>query len=175
LVTVRSHTVLTLVVTDALAVLTAFVAVTDDGAVIVATATFDGTFSTTTMLAVSPTAKLGSVQVTVPVPPIAGVVHVHPAGAITDWYVVFAGVASVKLAVVAAAGPRFVTVSVYVMSFPAITVPGAPAAFSTRSAWAAPTTTSFATAELGPYDWFVAVTVAVSTIGVAFGVPAFTS
>jgi hypothetical protein len=174
LVTVRSQTVLTLVVTDAVAVLTAFVAVTCEGAVIVAAVTLDGTFNTTTILAVSPTAKLGSVQVTVPVPPTAGVVHVHPTGAITDWYVVFAGVASVKLAVVAAAGPLFVTVSVYVMLFPASTVVGAPAAVSTRSACAAPATTSFATAEFAPYDWFVPVTVAVSTIGVAFGVPVFT-
>src|SRR5208282_268422 len=105
LVTVRSQTVLTLVVTDALAVLTEFVADTEEGAVIEATVTLAGTFNTTTIFAVSPTAKLGSVQVTFPVPPTAGVVQVHPAGASTDWYVVFAGVASVKLAAVAAAGP----------------------------------------------------------------------
>ena len=60
----------------------------------------------------------------------------------------FGGVASVKLAVVAATGPLFVTVCVYVMSFPASTVEGDPAVVSTRSACAAPATMSVATAEL---------------------------
>ncbi len=63
----------------------------------------------------------------------------------------FGGVASVKLAVVAAAGPLFVTVCVYVMLFPAKTVEGDPAVVSTRSACAAPATMSVATAEFAPY------------------------
>jgi hypothetical protein len=76
-------------------------------------ATVEGTFNTTTMSAAVPEAKLAeSLQVIVPVPPTAGVVQVHPAGASTDWNVVLAGVTSVKVTPVAAAGPLFVTVCV---------------------------------------------------------------
>jgi hypothetical protein len=60
------------------------------------------------------------------------------------------------------------------MSFPASTVPGAPAVLNTRFACVAVATTSFATAELAPYDWFVAFTVAVFAIAVPLAVPAFT-
>ena len=60
------------------------VADTDEVAVIVAATTLAGTFTTTTMSADAPDARLGSVQVTFPVPPTAGVVQVHPAGANTD-------------------------------------------------------------------------------------------
>ena len=84
------------------------------------------------------------------------------------------GVASVKFAFVAANGPLFVTVWVYVMSFPASTVEGDPAVVSTRSAWAAPATMSVAIAELDPYDWLVAFTVAVSVMTVPLAVPALT-
>jgi hypothetical protein len=56
---------------------------------------------------------LPSVQVIVPVPPIAGTVpQVHPAGGVIDWTVVFGGVVCVKLTPVAAAGPLLVTVCV---------------------------------------------------------------
>ena len=88
------------------------VAVTDEFAVIVPAATVAGTFTTTIMSAVAPTARLGSVQFTFPVPPTAGVVQIQPAGADTDWNVVFVGVASVKLTPAAAAGPLFVTACV---------------------------------------------------------------
>src|SRR5579864_3565436 len=103
------------------------VAVTDEFAVIVVGATLAGTFTTTIMSADAPEARLGSLQVTVPVAPTAGVVQVHPAGAITDWNVVFVGVASVKTTPDDAAGPLFVMVWVYVMSFPAQTRFGLPA------------------------------------------------
>src|SRR5438093_13635725 len=57
-----------------------------------------------------PGATLGFVQVIVPVPPTTGTVpQVHPAGGVIDWNVVLGGVVSVKLAVVAALGPAFVT------------------------------------------------------------------
>jgi hypothetical protein len=56
-----------------------------------------------------PGAKLGFVQVIVPVPFTAGVVHDHPAGIVIDWNVVFGGVVSVMLTVVAVLGPLFVT------------------------------------------------------------------
>ena len=173
-VTVRSQLALTFVTTVVVLVFTEFVAFRVDVAVIVGATTLAATFTTTTMLALAPTARLGSVQLTVPVEPTAGAVHVHPAGATTDWNVVFRGVASVKFAFVAATGPLFVTVCVYVMSFPASTVEGDPAVVSTRSAWAAPATMSVATAEFDPYDWLVAFTVAVSVITVPLAVPALT-
>jgi prephenate dehydrogenase len=88
------------------------VAVTEELAVIVPAATEGATFTTTIMPAEVPAASAGSVQFTVPVPPTAGVVQVQPAGARTDWNVVLVGVASVKLAPAAAAGPLFVTVCV---------------------------------------------------------------
>ena len=69
------------------------------------------TFKATLKLA-EPAAKLGSVQLMVPVAPTAGVVHDHPAGGVTDTNVVFAGVVSVRLAVVAVLGPAFVTTCV---------------------------------------------------------------
>jgi hypothetical protein len=89
------------------------VAETEEVAVIVPIATVEGTFSTTTMSAEVPAARFAvSLHVTVPVAPTAGVVQVHPAGASTDWNVVFTGVASVNATPVAAAGPLFVTVCV---------------------------------------------------------------
>jgi hypothetical protein len=71
------------------------------------------TCSTSVKFAVAFTARLGSVQVMVPVPPTGGTVpQVHPAGGVIDWKFVFGGVVWVKLAVVAAAGPSFVTLCV---------------------------------------------------------------
>src|SRR4030042_131903 len=43
-------------------------------------------------LELAPAAKLGCVQVTVPVPPTAGVSHVQPDAGATDWKVVPAGI-----------------------------------------------------------------------------------
>ena len=114
-VTAKSHAVPTLVETVVL-LLDEFgslvLAVTDELAVIVVGVTLAGTFTTTMMSAEAPDARLGSLQVTVPVAPTAGVVQVHPAGAMTDWNVEFVGVASVNATPEDAAGPLFVTVCV---------------------------------------------------------------
>jgi hypothetical protein len=61
------------------------------------------------------------VQVTVPVAPTAGVAHVQPVTAGKAWKVVFAGIASVKVTVVALAGPLLVSTWVYVIGSPART------------------------------------------------------
>jgi hypothetical protein len=66
----------------------------------------------TTVKVPEPDAKLAFVQLIVPVPLTAGVVHDHPDAAEIDWNVVFAGVVSVKLAVVAVLGPLLVTICV---------------------------------------------------------------
>jgi hypothetical protein len=70
------------------------------------------TFRITGKLAV-PAAKLGFVQVIVPAFPAIGVVQDHPVGnGVSEKKVVFAGVVSVKVAVVAALGPLLVTTCV---------------------------------------------------------------
>ena len=133
------------------------------------------TSTTTTMFAEAPAAKLAeSVHVIVPVEPTGGVVQVHPAGARTEAKVVCDGVASVKVTPVAAAGPLFVIVCVYVMELPANTGLGVPTVANATSACPAVPTTSDATAELAPYDWFDAFTVTVSLMTVPAAVPAFT-
>ena len=73
------------------------VAVTEELAVIGPPNTLAGTFTTITMSAALPAARLAeSVQITFPLDPTAGAVHVQPAGAITDSNVVFVGVGSVN-------------------------------------------------------------------------------
>jgi len=57
-------------------------------------------------------AKLKSVQTILPVPPTAGVVHVHPEGAASETNVVLAGTPSTKAALSAALGPLLVTTCV---------------------------------------------------------------
>src|ERR1700751_3986328 len=100
LVTAKSQVTFSLVVTVVLlfALLgSEVVADTEEVAVIGPVVTVEGTFTTTTMSAEVPAGRLElSLQLTVPVAPTAGVVQVHPAGASTDWKVVFAGVASVN-------------------------------------------------------------------------------
>ena len=67
------------------------------------------TVTTTGKLAV-PGAKLGFVQVIVPALPTAGSAHAHPTGiGLRDTKLVFGGVTSVKLALVATLGPALVT------------------------------------------------------------------
>jgi hypothetical protein len=68
------------------------------------------------------TATLGLVQLTVPVAPTAGVVHVQPAGAVTYWKVEYAGTASVKV-ISLTAGPVLVMVCTKVRLLPAYTHP----------------------------------------------------
>jgi hypothetical protein len=79
---------------------------------------------TTTVKLPLPGATDGFVHVIVPVPPTAGVTQLHPAAAVMDWNVVFGGVTSVKLALVAVLGPAFVTTCVYVILLPACTGTG---------------------------------------------------
>ena len=66
------------------------------------------TLSTTVKVA-DPAAKVGLVQLMVPVPPTEGVVHDQAPGAVTDTKVVFGGVVSVRLTVVAVLGPALFT------------------------------------------------------------------
>ena len=57
-------------------------------------------------------AMLVSVQETVPVPPTPGERQLHPAGALSETNVVFAGTAVTSVALSAALGPMFVTTCV---------------------------------------------------------------
>jgi hypothetical protein len=77
--------------------------------------TFEPMFKVTKTVSDEPSARpAGTVQVMSPVPPTVGrgvktdAGHVTPAGAATDWNVVFAGVVCLKVMVPAAAGPLFV-------------------------------------------------------------------
>src|SRR6266567_4634928 len=86
-VTVKSQAMFTLVITVVVllaALGSEVVADTVEVAVIVGATTVGATFTTTIMSADAPAARVGSVQVTFPVLPTAGVVQVHPAGARTD-------------------------------------------------------------------------------------------
>jgi hypothetical protein len=67
------------------------------------------TCSTTVKLPVAFTARVPIVQVMTPAAPTAGLVQVQPPGTVMDWKLVLGGVVWVKLTVVAAAGPLFVT------------------------------------------------------------------
>ena len=91
------------------------------------------TFNTTVNVD-DPGAKLGLVQLMVPLLPTAGVVQDQPPGIVIDWNVVFGGVVSVMLTVVAVAGPAFVTTCEYVMLFPAWTPCGLAVLVIERSA-----------------------------------------
>jgi hypothetical protein len=127
----------------------------------------------------APTPRLPlSVQVMVPVPPTGGTVpQVHPAGGVIDWKVVFGGVICVKvIPAVAATGPLFVTVCVYVMLLPAATELGEAELVTTRSACVARATTSAAVALLlAALGSVVEVpTVTVSFTAVPAAVPAVT-
>jgi hypothetical protein len=79
-------------------------------AVIGEVVTVEARFTTTIMSADADAARLGSVHVTLPVAPTAGVVHVQPAGADIEAKVVLAGTASRNVTAAAAAGPLLVTV-----------------------------------------------------------------
>lgn len=70
------------------------------------------TFTTSVNDAVAAFAIDAVVQVIVPVPPIAGVVQLKPAGEEIDWNVVPDGTSSVILAFAAESGPLFVSVCV---------------------------------------------------------------
>jgi hypothetical protein len=84
---------------------------TDEFAVIVVAPRVDARLTTTRMFADAPEAKVGSVQVMLPlVAPTAGVAQVQPAGIEMEANDVLVGMASVKLAEEADAGPLFVIV-----------------------------------------------------------------
>src|SRR5437879_1830349 len=78
-------------------------------AIVLLSAVSDLTCTAMLILALAPEASDGLVQVTGPFVPTAGEVQVHPAGAVTDWNVVCAGSASVKLKSAAAFGPALLT------------------------------------------------------------------
>jgi hypothetical protein len=65
--------------------------------------------SVSVKLAEPPDAKFGFVQLTVPVPPVAGVVHVQPLAADSAWNVVLAGTGNDATASGAASGPLLTT------------------------------------------------------------------
>jgi hypothetical protein len=66
---------------------------TDGVAVMVVPAVVPGfTFNVSGMLTDAPEARVDPLQLMAPVPPTAGVMHVHPAGGVIDWNVVFGGV-----------------------------------------------------------------------------------
>lgn len=70
------------------------------------------TFTTRRMVPLEPAGALGAVQVTVPVPPTGGVVHVVPTGAEIEKKVVFVGIVSVRDGLLAVPLPVLVTVCV---------------------------------------------------------------
>jgi hypothetical protein len=74
-------------------------------------AVFDATRTASVNCAL-PAARLGFEHDTVPLAPTAGVVHVQPAGALSETNVVPAGTASVIVADAALDGPEFVTLIV---------------------------------------------------------------
>src|ERR1700728_3829636 len=110
------------------------------------------------------------VQVSVPK------VQVQPAGPVSDCAAVFAGVVSVNVIALAAAGPLLVTVCAYVMLCPAFTGFGLAEFVTLRSACAAPATGILRVAELlfGLLSWVVVVPVSVSVMVVPAAVPAVT-
>jgi hypothetical protein len=158
---------------------TTFVAVAESVSVmLVPDGVVEFTPSTRLKLPLPLTARLLlSVQLIVPVAPTAGTVpHVQPAGGVIDWNVVLGGVVSVNVTPVAAAGPLFVTLCVYVTLLPGETEVGVAEFVTIRSACVEVATTSLAVALLlarfGSFtDEF---TVAVSLIAVPAVVPAAT-
>ena len=66
------------------------------------------TFTIIVNVAAVDPAMLTSVQTTLPVPPLPGVVQLHPAGAAIETKVVLAGTGATMVALSAALGPLFV-------------------------------------------------------------------
>jgi hypothetical protein len=67
------------------------------------------TFTTNVNVPLPPAASDADVLLTVPVPPTAGVVELHPAGAVSETNVAAAGVTSVSATLAAASGPSLLT------------------------------------------------------------------
>jgi hypothetical protein len=133
-------------------------------------ATLAFTVTTKVKFAVVFAARDAIVQVSVPK------VQVQPAGPVSDCAIVFAGVVSVNVMVLAVAGPPLVTVCAYVMFCPAFTGFGLAEFVTLRSACPAPATGILRVAELlfRLVSWVVVVPVSVSVMRVPAGVPAFT-
>jgi hypothetical protein len=75
-------------------------------------------------------------QITCPLAPTAGVVHVQPAGDVIDTNVISTGSVSVTLTTAAGYGPLLETVSVKLTSFPAaVGTEGPPLAMDTSAGW----------------------------------------
>src|SRR5688572_21173619 len=62
------------------------------------------TLTTSVKVASAPAARAGASHVTVPVAPMAGVLHVQPPGAVSDWNVLSPGMRSAILTLWALAG-----------------------------------------------------------------------
>jgi|SRR5437588_7172631 len=69
------------------------------------------TLSVSGRLTVAPAASEDALQLMLPVPPTLGVMHVHPAGGVMLWKVVFGGVVKLYAGVFAGEPPRFEIVS----------------------------------------------------------------
>jgi len=67
------------------------------------------TLTTRVNEALAPAARLAMVQLTVPVPPTAGVEHDQPAAKVSDTNVVLVGTTSLSVRLVAPDGPEFET------------------------------------------------------------------
>ena len=67
------------------------------------------TLNVSKKLALAPEARLEAVQVTVPKPPMAGIVHLHPIGTMMPRNVVLGGTTKVSTGLAAASGPLFAT------------------------------------------------------------------
>ena len=93
----------------------------------------DATVTTSVKVVVAPDASVPIVHVTFPPEPGLGQFHAVPLCA-NETNVVFVGMASLNVTVVADEGPSFVTVTVYVMLFPACTGFGAPELVTTMFA-----------------------------------------
>lgn len=82
------------------------------------------TFTTNVKDELASSAMLGSAQLTGPVPPTDGIEQVQPGAPLKETNVVFDGVASENVTLVAVVGPPFATTIVYVMFDPAATGSG---------------------------------------------------
>src|SRR5262245_39011374 len=112
---VRSCAGTTGVLTDAAAGDAGSLALATVAVLLIAGAVVPGVTCTTRVKVAVPTAAFGLVNVTVPVPPTAGVAIVHPGGAVAtaaETNVVLVGSASATTVSAAALGPALVTVSV---------------------------------------------------------------
>lgn len=76
----------------------------------------------------------GFVQLTVPLAPTAGVLHVHPTAAANETNVVLAGSGSLRVAEVPGPGPALETVIVYVRFPPTVSAIGKPVFVTAMSA-----------------------------------------